>query len=74
MGDPQEKGDYHHAADRDEGEATGCSRGRRSRRRLRTPCHHKHNRRRRATGTYDSGGSHVCRILSPLIYSLRLLE
>jgi len=59
MGDPQEKGDYHHAADRDEGEAAGRPRGWRSRRRFRTSCHHEHDRRRRATGAYNSGGSVV---------------
>jgi len=62
MGDSQEERDYHHAADRDEGEAAGRSRGRRGCCRLRTFCHYEHDRGRRTTGAYDSRGSHVYRI------------
>lgn len=56
MGDPQEEGDHHHPADRDQGEAAGRSRGRRGRRRFRAPRHHQHDRGRRAAGAHDSGG------------------
>lgn len=56
MGDPQEEGDHHHAADRDQSETAGRARGWRGCRRLRALRHNEYNRGRGTTGAHDSGG------------------
>lgn len=55
MGDTEKEGNNYDQADRDESEATSCARGWRGGGRFRAPCHHQHDRGRRATGAHHAG-------------------
>lgn len=55
MGDTEKEGNNHDQTDRDESEATSCARGWRGGGGFRAPCHHEHNRGRRATGAHHAG-------------------